>query len=224
MLCCRRVGYSWPWRTVSRRCRRGGHSHPVPDPRRPRLRGPQNLAGLAEAVGVTPATATRMCDRLCERPHSPQDRARRSAPAPGGVDDQGPVPGHAVTVRRRQEIARIMSEIPVENRHPRKALGRLASAAGEVPEQDWTTGWTCSGRGVLALPSGWRSPLRSLQARRPAGSRRRPTVANGSCSVWSSASPPASVRSSSTRHYGRRPICLGRDRRIHGAHAGRRGR
>jgi hypothetical protein len=22
-----------------------------------------------------------------------------------------------------------------------QALGRLASAAGEVPEQDWTTGW-----------------------------------------------------------------------------------
>ena len=30
-------------------------------------RGPQNLAGLAKAVGVTPATATRMCDRLVKK-------------------------------------------------------------------------------------------------------------------------------------------------------------
>src|SRR5664279_4377327 len=30
-------------------------------------RGPQNLAGLAEAVGVAPATATRMCDRLVRK-------------------------------------------------------------------------------------------------------------------------------------------------------------
>ncbi len=30
-------------------------------------RGPQNVAGLAEAVGVTPATATRMCDRLVKK-------------------------------------------------------------------------------------------------------------------------------------------------------------
>jgi DNA-binding MarR family transcriptional regulator len=48
----------------------------------------------------------------------------------------------AVTVRRRQEIARIMSEIPVEQQAILvQALGRLAWAAGEVPEQDWTTGW-----------------------------------------------------------------------------------
>ena len=30
-------------------------------------RGPQNLVGLAEAVGVTSATATRMCDRLVKK-------------------------------------------------------------------------------------------------------------------------------------------------------------
>jgi len=30
-------------------------------------RGPQNLAGLADAVGVAPATATRMCDRLVRK-------------------------------------------------------------------------------------------------------------------------------------------------------------
>lgn len=30
-------------------------------------RGPQNLASLAAAVGVTPATATRMCDRVVRK-------------------------------------------------------------------------------------------------------------------------------------------------------------
>ena len=106
-------------------------------------RGPQNLAGLAEAVGVTPATATRMCDRLVrkdlirrrtERDDRRQLRVALTAKGRSLVD--------AVTGRRRQEIARIINEIPVEQQAVLvQALGRLASAAGEVPEQDWTTGW-----------------------------------------------------------------------------------
>jgi len=106
-------------------------------------RGPQNLAGLAEAVGVAPATATRMCDRLVrkdlirrrtERDDRRQLRVALTAKGRSLVD--------AVTGRRRQEIARIMSEIPVEQQAVLvQALGRFASAAGEVPEQDWTTGW-----------------------------------------------------------------------------------
>jgi DNA-binding MarR family transcriptional regulator len=106
-------------------------------------RGPQNLAGLAEAVGVTPATATRMCDRLVrkglirrrtERDDRRQLRVALTAKGRSLVD--------AVTGRRRQEIGRIMSEIPAEQQAILvQALGRLASAAGEVPEQDWTTGW-----------------------------------------------------------------------------------
>ena len=106
-------------------------------------RGPQNLAGLADAVGVAPATATRMCDRLVrkdlirrrtERDDRRQLRVALTARGRSLVD--------AVTGRRRQEIARIMSEIPAEQQAVLvQALGRLASAAGEVPEQDWTTGW-----------------------------------------------------------------------------------
>jgi DNA-binding MarR family transcriptional regulator len=106
-------------------------------------RGPQNLVGLADAVGVAPATATRMCDRLVrkdlirrrtERDDRRQLRVALTAKGRSLVD--------AVTGRRRQEIARIMSEIPVEQLAVLvQALGRFASAAGEVPEQDWTTGW-----------------------------------------------------------------------------------
>jgi DNA-binding MarR family transcriptional regulator len=48
----------------------------------------------------------------------------------------------AVTDRRRREIERIVSEIPPEEQVVLvQALGRLATAAGEVPEQDWSSGW-----------------------------------------------------------------------------------
>ena len=106
-------------------------------------RGPQNLAGLAEAVGVTPATATRMCDRLVRkdliRRRTERDDRRQLRVA---LTVKGRSLVDAVTGRRRQEIARIMNEIPVEQQAVLvQALGRLASAVGEVPEQDWTTGW-----------------------------------------------------------------------------------
>ncbi len=106
-------------------------------------RGPQSLAGLAEAVGVTPATATRMCDRLVRkdliRRRTERDDRRQLRVA---LTVKGRSLVDAVTGRRRQEIARIMSDIPVEQQAVLvQALGRLASAAGEVPEQDWTTGW-----------------------------------------------------------------------------------
>ena len=106
-------------------------------------RGPQNLAGLADAVGVAPATATRMCDRLVRkdliRRRTERDDRRQLRVA---LTVKGRSLVDAVTGRRRQEIARIMNEIPVEQQAVLvQALGRLASAAGEVPEQDWTTGW-----------------------------------------------------------------------------------
>jgi DNA-binding MarR family transcriptional regulator len=106
-------------------------------------RGPQNLAGLAEAVGVTPATATRMCDRLVrkdlvrrrtERNDRRQLRVALTAKGRSLVD--------AVTDRRRREIELIMKDIPTEDQVVLvQALSRFTAAAGEVPEQDWTTGW-----------------------------------------------------------------------------------
>jgi len=106
-------------------------------------RGSQNLAGLAEAVGVTPATATRMCDRLVRkglirRREERGDRRQLRLV----LTEKGRTLVDAVTERRRREIAGIVSEIPaVEQAVLVQALGRFAAAAGEVPEQDWTTGW-----------------------------------------------------------------------------------
>jgi DNA-binding MarR family transcriptional regulator len=106
-------------------------------------RGPQNLAGLAEAVGVTPATATRMCDRLVRkdliRRRTERDDRRHLRVM---LTEKGRALVDAVTARRRREIERIVSEIPPEEQVVLiQALGRLATAAGEVPEQDWSSGW-----------------------------------------------------------------------------------
>ena len=106
-------------------------------------RGPQNLVGLAEAVGVTPATATRMCDRLVKKKlivrQSEQDDRRqvRLALTKKGLKLVG-----TVTNRRRREIEAILSTIaPEEQSVLVQALSQFAAASGEVPEQDWSTGW-----------------------------------------------------------------------------------
>jgi DNA-binding MarR family transcriptional regulator len=105
--------------------------------------GPQSLAGLAEAVGVTPATTTRMCDRLVKR------RLVHRQAEPGNrrhlrlvLTKKGLALVDAVTDRRRSEIQRIMSNMSPDDQSVLvQALRTFAQAAGEVPEQYWTTGW-----------------------------------------------------------------------------------
>ena len=47
-----------------------------------------------------------------------------------------------MTDRRRKEIASLLRSIPHDQQTALvEALQRLATAAGEVPEQDWSTGW-----------------------------------------------------------------------------------
>ena len=106
-------------------------------------RGPQNMATLAEAVGVTPATATRMCDRLVRkklivrRTERGDRRQVRLVLSKTGLQFVA-----VVTDRRRREIERIVGTVPEEERDVLvHALKRFADAAGEVPEQDWSTGW-----------------------------------------------------------------------------------
>jgi len=106
-------------------------------------RGPQSLAALAEAIDVTPPTATRMCDRLVRkglvlRRHGRGDRrlVRLS------LAEKGQVLVDAVTERRRAEITDLLKAIPKEQQTALvDSLRRLSAAAGEVPEQDWSAGW-----------------------------------------------------------------------------------
>lgn len=106
-------------------------------------RGPQRVAALAEALAVTPPTASRMCERLVRkglvtRRADRRDRRQvRIALSPAGrrlVD--------AVTARRRAEIEQLIASIPDDSRGGVvAALRHLTDTAGEVPEQDWSTGW-----------------------------------------------------------------------------------
>ncbi len=106
-------------------------------------RGPQGVAALADVLAVTPPTASRLCDRLVrkglvrrrtERHDRRQVRMTLSESGRRLVD--------AVTARRRVELALLLDAISTEEqRSVAAALRRLAQGAGEVPEQDWTSGW-----------------------------------------------------------------------------------
>jgi DNA-binding MarR family transcriptional regulator len=106
-------------------------------------RGPQGVAALAEAVAVTPPTASRLVDRLVRkglvrRRTDRQDRRQVRI----ALTEAGRRLVDRVTERRRHEIAQLLTSIPAEVQLSMAAgLQQLAQAAGEVPEQDWSTGW-----------------------------------------------------------------------------------
>jgi len=106
-------------------------------------RGPQSLTALAELLSVKPSTASRMCDRLVRkrlilrRADKGDRRQVRLA-----LSARGDQLVESVTRRRRAEIAELLSAIPRrEQAAVAGALQRLADAAGEVREQDWSSGW-----------------------------------------------------------------------------------
>jgi DNA-binding MarR family transcriptional regulator len=101
------------------------------------------MATLAEAVAVTAPTASRLCDRLVKkglvrRRTDPKDRRQVRI----GLTETGRQLVDAVSTRRRLEIAELLANIPTKTQHSVAiALAQLAESAGEVPEQDWSTGW-----------------------------------------------------------------------------------
>ena len=106
-------------------------------------RGPQGVAALAQALGVTPPTASRLCDRLVRkrlvRRRTDRNDRRQVRVA---LTTAGRQLVDAVTARRRVEITELVSSIDPEARALlASGLRQLSQAAGEVPEQEWTTGW-----------------------------------------------------------------------------------
>ncbi|HEY1829475.1 MAG TPA: MarR family transcriptional regulator [Acidimicrobiales bacterium] len=106
-------------------------------------RGPQGVATLAEAVAVTPPTASRLVERLVKkglvRRRTDRHDRRQVRIA---LTESGRHLIDAVSARRRQEIAALLDGVaPETQRSVVVALSQLADAAGEVPEQDWSTGW-----------------------------------------------------------------------------------
>ena len=106
-------------------------------------RGPQRVASLAEALAVTPPTATRMCDRLVRKglvTRRPSDEDRREVHL--SISRAGRDLVTRVTARRRKEIASLLAGIPAEDQAAMVTIfGKLGQAAGEVPDQDWAAGW-----------------------------------------------------------------------------------
>jgi DNA-binding MarR family transcriptional regulator len=106
-------------------------------------RGPQGVAALAQELDVTPSTASRLGDRLVRKRLVRRREDRRDRRAVRlALTAEGRALVDAVTERRRTEIAALLAGIPdPEQRSMVHALQRLAQAAGEVPEQEWSTGW-----------------------------------------------------------------------------------
>ena len=106
-------------------------------------RGPQTVAALAEAVAVTAPTASRLCDRLVKkglvrRRTDRNDRRQVRI----GLTEAGRQIIDTVSTRRRSEITDLLASMPPKTqRSVATALAQLAKSAGEVPEQDWSTGW-----------------------------------------------------------------------------------
>lgn len=97
---------------------------------------------LADALDVSPSTATRMCDRLVrkelvERVH--RDSDRREVELRLSIEGRSLV--SEVTTRRRRELRRVLARIPAEQQqHLIDALRVFNAAAGEAPESTLALG------------------------------------------------------------------------------------
>lgn len=101
--------------------------------------GPQRVVDLAQELGVTSSTATRMCDRLIRKglagrhERSRDRRASWVGLTPAGRDLVG-----EVMRLRRAAIAELVDDaLPPGGRDVASALHALVEAAGEVSAADW---------------------------------------------------------------------------------------
>jgi DNA-binding MarR family transcriptional regulator len=102
-------------------------------------RGSQRMVDLAEALGVAPSTAGRMCDRLVRKGLIRRHRARADRRAVlVSITAAGRQVVDQATARRRALIADILAKLPAGQQHAvAEALAAFADAAGEVPDSQW---------------------------------------------------------------------------------------
>ncbi|MDQ4132737.1 MAG: MarR family transcriptional regulator [Actinomycetota bacterium] len=107
-------------------------------------RGPQNLSSLADILAVNPSTATRVTDRLVQRGLVRRDTSAQSRrEIVLEVTPAGREVVQTVTRRRRAALARIVRRLSEAQRSQLvEALTAFGEAAGEVPEQAWSLGWS----------------------------------------------------------------------------------
>lgn len=106
-------------------------------------RGQQRSADLAEALAVTPSTASRMIERLVRKGLVRRARAREDRRAVRlHLTDAGRQVIGDVTERRKDEIRRILRQLPsAEWGQVIESLHHFALAAGETPDPGWALGW-----------------------------------------------------------------------------------
>jgi DNA-binding MarR family transcriptional regulator len=102
-------------------------------------RGPQRLVDLAGALGVTPPTAGRMCDRLVRKGLIRRHRARADRRAVQvSITAAGREVVDQATARRRALIAEILGRLPAAQQSEiGAALLAFAAASGEIPDSQW---------------------------------------------------------------------------------------
>lgn len=105
--------------------------------------GPSGMGALAQALEVSPSTATRLCDRLVRSnliERRPREENRREVEVM--VSAAGRRLVGKVTRRRRTEISRIVDHVPPTQQTAMiEGLRAFAAAAGELPDQAWASGW-----------------------------------------------------------------------------------
>lgn len=106
-------------------------------------RGAQRPVDLADALGVDPSTATRLCDRLVDKRLISRRREggdRREVRLE--LAERGRRLVESVTDRRRDEIRRIVAALSASERETLiHALQVFGNAAGEVPDDEWPRSW-----------------------------------------------------------------------------------
>jgi DNA-binding MarR family transcriptional regulator len=102
-------------------------------------RGPQRMGDLATALGVTPSTAGRMCDRLVRKGLIRRHRARADRRAVlVSITAAGRQVVDTATARRRELLAEILGRLPAAQQAAvATALQAFAEVAGEIPDNQW---------------------------------------------------------------------------------------
>jgi DNA-binding MarR family transcriptional regulator len=112
------------------------------------VRGPQRAVDLAQELGVTPSTATRMCDRLIRKglaARHTRDDDRRAAWVTLTAAGRDLV-GEAMR-RRRSAIAELVHELAITRPVGfASVLNALVEAAGEVSDAEFRQRWANSER------------------------------------------------------------------------------
>ena len=97
--------------------------------------------GPGGALGVTPSTAGRMCDRLIRKSLIRRHRARADRrEVQVSITAAGREVVDQATARRRELLAGILARLPARRQAAVAAAFRdFAAAAGEVPDSQWPT-------------------------------------------------------------------------------------